>query len=73
MDPVQVKVPYRLRRWSSDGMERPALGLLLSCLCRSLAVSANLGVGIAAHGWKGAAVAERPEGWCREASHSWKY
>ena len=55
-----------------DG-ERPALGLLLSCLCRSLAISANLGIGIAAHSWKGAAVAERPEGWCREASHSWKY
>ena len=57
-----------VERW--DG-EKPALGLLLSCLCGSLAVSANLGV--AAHGWKGAAVAERPEGWCREVSHSWKY
>ena len=55
-----------------DG-EKPALGLLPSCLCRSLAISANLGSGGAACGWKGAAVAERPEGWCREARHSWKY
>ena len=59
-----------VKQW--DG-EKPALGLLPSCLCRSLAVSANLGGGGAARGWKGAAVAERPEGWCREARHSWKY
>ena len=52
-----------------DG-ERLAFDLLLSGLCGSLAVSANLGVGIAARGWKGATVAERPEGWCREASRS---
>ena len=55
-----------------DG-EKPALGLLPSCLCESLAISTNLGIGRVARGWKGAAVAERPEGWCREASHSWKY
>ena len=42
-------------------------------VCRSLAISSNLGGGGAAHGWKGAMVAERPEGWCREARHSWKY
>ena len=55
-----------------DG-ERPALGLLPSCLCGSLAISANLGIGIVACSWKGAAVAEMPEGWCRDTSHSWKY
>ena len=55
-----------------DG-EKPALGPLPSRLCGSLAISANLGIGKVAHGWKGTAVAERPEGWCREASHSWKY
>ena len=55
-----------------DG-EKPALGLLPSCFCGSLAVSANLGIGRVVCGWKGAAVAERPEGWCREASRSWKY
>ena len=53
--------------------EKLALGLLPSCLCRSLAVSANLGGGGAAWGWKGAAVAERPEDWCREVRRSWKY
>ena len=57
-----------VERW--DG-EKPALGLLPSHLCRSLAVSANLGGGGAAHGWKGAAVIERPEGWCKEARRSW--
>ena len=70
MDPLLVKVFYRLRRWSSDEMERPALGPLFSASGWSLAVSASLGIGIAAHGWKGATVTERPEGWCREASHS---
>ena len=55
-----------------DG-EKPALGPLPSHSCGSLAISANLGIGRAAHGWKGAAIAERPEGWCREVSHSWKY
>ena len=59
-----------VERW--DG-EKPALGQLPSHSCGSLAVSANLGIGRVASGWKGAAVAERPEGWCREASHSWKY
>ena len=32
--------------------------------------SANLGIGIAARGWKGTTVTERPEGWCREVSRS---
>ena len=59
-----------VERW--DG-ERQAFGLLLSGWCGSLAVSANLGIGIVAHGWNGAAVTERPECLCREASHSWKY
>ena len=52
-----------------DG-EKPALGPLPSYLCRSLAISANLGSGGVACGWKGAAVAERPEDWCREARRS---
>ena len=55
-----------------DG-EKLALGPLPSHLCRSLAISANLGGGGVARGWKGVAVAERPEGWCREARRSWKY
>ena len=53
--------------------EKLALGPLLSHSCGSLAISANLGIGRVAHGWKRAAVAERPEGCCREVSHSWKY
>ena len=52
-----------------DG-EKPTLVPPPSHLCRSLAILATLGIGRVAHGWKGAAVAERPEGWCREASRS---
>ena len=47
------------------GGEKLALGPLPSHLCGSLAISANLGGGGAACGWKGAVVAERPEDWCR--------
>ena len=52
-----------------DG-ERPVFGPLFLALGCSLAISAGLGIGIVACGWKGAAVTESPEGWCREASHS---
>ena len=58
-----------VEKW--DG-EKLAFGPLPSRSCGSLAISANLGIGRVACGWKGAVIAERPEGCCREASHSWK-
>ena len=58
-----------VERWNG---EKPAFGPLPSHSCGSLAVPTNLGIGRVACGWKGAAVVERPEGWCREASHFWK-
>ena len=51
-------------------VERTACGSLFLASCGSLGISASLGIGIVAHGWKGAAVTESSEGCCREVSHS---
>ena len=53
-------------KWQ-DG-ERLDLDPLLSASSASQGISAGPGTGTAACGWKGGAVTESPEGWCREAS-----